>query len=47
MGVGVAVIVEKKTPGEMAIPAGARAFVCIDDVEARFVARPRNDDVTG
>ncbi len=46
MGVGVAVIVERRTPGELLIPAGARAFVRIDDVEIGFVPRPRNDEVT-
>jgi hypothetical protein len=46
MGVGLAVVVEKVTPGELAVPAGARAFVRVDDVEFTFVPRPRNDDVT-
>ncbi len=46
MGVGLAVIVEKKTPGALTIPAGARAFVRIDDIEVSFTPRPRNDDVT-
>jgi hypothetical protein len=46
MGVGIAVIVERRTPGELAIPAGARAFVRVDDAEIGFVPRPRNDDVT-
>ena len=45
MGVGVAILVERRTPGELTIPAGARAFVRIDDVEFGFVPRPRNDDV--
>jgi hypothetical protein len=46
MGVGVAVLVEKATPGELAVPAGARAFLRVDGVEVGFVPRPRNDDVT-
>jgi hypothetical protein len=46
MGVGLAIIVERRSPGELAIPAGARAFVRVDDVEIGFVPRPRNDDVT-
>ncbi|REK13090.1 MAG: DUF1501 domain-containing protein [Planctomycetota bacterium] len=44
-GVGVAVLVEKKTPGKLALPSGSGAFVRIDDVEFRFDARQRNDDV--
>ncbi len=46
MGVGLAVVVEKTSPGELAVPAGARAFLRIDGVEVSFVPRPRNDDVT-
>lgn len=45
MGVGLAVLVERISPGELSIPAGGRAMVLIDDVEIRFVPRPRNDDV--
>jgi hypothetical protein len=45
MGVGLAVLVEK-TPGDWSIPAGARAFLRIDDVTVDFVPRARNDDVT-
>ncbi len=45
-GVGVAVIIEKVTPGELVVPAGARAFIRVDDVEIDFVPRPRDDDVT-
>lgn len=45
MGVGVAVLLERSAPGELAIPAGLRAFVQVDDVEFEFVPRPRNDDV--
>jgi hypothetical protein len=45
MGIGVAILVEK-TGGALAIPAGARAFLRIDDVEVSFTPRARNDDVT-
>jgi hypothetical protein len=45
MGVGVAVLVEKKTPGAFGL-TGRRAFLCVDDVTCEFVPRPRNDDVT-
>jgi hypothetical protein len=45
MGVGLAVIVEK-TAGDWTVPAGARAFLRIDDVSVDFMPRPRNDDVT-
>jgi hypothetical protein len=43
MGVGVAVVLVKTTPGELDL-AGARAFLRIDDVSIGFVPRPRNDD---
>jgi hypothetical protein len=46
MGVGVAVLLERRTPGELVVPAGSRAFLRIDDVEVSFTPRPRNDDVT-
>jgi len=46
MGIGIAIVVEKATPGILSIPAGQRLMVYIDDVEIRFVPRPRNDDVT-
>jgi hypothetical protein len=42
-GVGLAIVVEKTTHGELAWTAPA--FVCVDDVELRYVPRPRNDDV--
>ncbi|HEY2250581.1 MAG TPA: DUF1501 domain-containing protein [Planctomycetaceae bacterium] len=45
MGVGLAVILERTTAGDLAIPAGVRGFVQIDDVEVSFTPRPRNDDV--
>jgi len=47
-GVGVAIIVEKTTPGDLRLgPDGGphQAFVRIDDVALAFTARPRNDDV--
>ena len=46
-GVGVAVIVEKTTPGEVDAAkafGGKPAFIRIDDAALRFVPRPRNDD---
>jgi hypothetical protein len=46
MGAGMAIIVEKSTPGVLAIAAGSRAFLRIDDVAVSFTPRPRNDDVT-
>ncbi|MDB5390100.1 MAG: hypothetical protein JWM11_5746 [Planctomycetaceae bacterium] len=45
MGVGLAILVERTTPGELTIPAGSKALVQIDDVDLKFVPRPRNDDV--
>jgi hypothetical protein len=47
-GIGVAVAVEKTSPGVLDLAAEGdrpQAFVRIDDVELKFVARPRNDDV--
>jgi hypothetical protein len=47
-GIGVAVVVEKTTPGALdwaALGPGATAFVRIDDVDLRFVPRPRDDSV--
>ena len=46
MGVGVAILVEKKTPGAFTVAAGRRAFIRVDDVTCEFIPRPRNDDVT-
>src|SRR5262245_22916903 len=46
MGVGMAVIVERKSTGRKYVSAGRRAFVRVDDVEIDFVPRSRNDDVT-
>jgi hypothetical protein len=45
MGVGLALLLERTTPGDLAVPAGTRAYFAIDDVEISFVPRPRNDDV--
>ena len=44
-GVGVAIVVEKTTPGVLNVPAGVAAFLRVDDVSLRFVPRPRNDEV--
>jgi hypothetical protein len=46
MGVGVAILLERTTPGELPIPSGSRAYLAFDDVEILFTPRPRNDDVT-
>jgi hypothetical protein len=43
-GIGVAVVVEKTTPGALDWPAGP-AFVCVDDVDLQFIPRPRDDSV--
>jgi hypothetical protein len=54
-GIGVAVIVEKVTPGILELPSGATgvspvpdfgAFIRIDDAELAFDPRPRDDNVT-
>jgi len=45
MGVGLAILLERTTAGDLAVPAGARAWLQFDDVEIRFAPRPRNDDV--
>jgi hypothetical protein len=47
-GIGVSIIVEKTSPGELDWPArgaAASAFVRIDDVDLRFLPRPRDDNV--
>jgi hypothetical protein len=47
-GVGVAVLVEKTSPGVLDVASlgnTPQAFIRIDDVELIFVPRPRNDDV--
>jgi hypothetical protein len=45
MGVGLAIILERATAGELAVPTGARGFLQVDDVEVSFTPRPRNDNV--
>lgn len=45
-GIGVAIVVEKTTPGVLELPAATRALVRFDDVELVFNARPRDDSVT-
>ncbi|MBI3837072.1 MAG: DUF1501 domain-containing protein [Planctomycetia bacterium] len=48
-GIGVAVIVEKVTPGILELPLDGvppQAFIRIDDVELAFNPRPRDDNVT-
>src|SRR5262249_21226920 len=45
MGVGVAIVLAKTSPGDLVVKAGQRAFLRIDDVDIRFVPRPRNDEV--
>jgi hypothetical protein len=44
-GVGVAVVVEKTSPGELELATGQQTFIRVDDAELRFIARPRNDEV--
>lgn len=46
MGVGLAFVLERSSPGDLSIPADTRAFIQVDDVDVSFVPRPRNDDVT-
>lgn len=46
-GLGVAVIVEKTSPGTLEIPAGTPAVsLCIDSIDLQFFSRTINDDVT-
>jgi hypothetical protein len=45
MGVGLAVLLEKTSPGVLELPPGSRAWLALDDVEIRFTPRPRNDNV--
>jgi hypothetical protein len=44
-GVGVAVIVEKTSPGDLDVAGVPGAFICIDDVQLIFDPRPRDDSV--
>jgi hypothetical protein len=46
MGVGIAIWMERRTPGDLAIDAGRRALLRVDDFEVTFTPRPRNDNVT-
>ena len=45
MGIGVAVILEKRSPGELHVSSGESAWIEIDRVELTFDPRPRNDDI--
>jgi len=45
MGVGVAIVVEKTSPGSLDIPPGSRAWLALDEVGVRFTPRPRNENV--
>jgi len=47
-GIGIAVVVEKTTPGLLDVSmlgGGASAFLRVDDVAFQFIPRPRNEDV--
>jgi hypothetical protein len=46
MGIGVAIVVQKTSPGTLDLAGPSRrAFIRLDDVQLEFNARPRNDDV--
>jgi hypothetical protein len=45
LGLGVAVLIEKTSPGTLDLPAGTQAFLRIDRVALIFTPRVRNDDV--
>jgi hypothetical protein len=45
-GLGVAVIVEKTSPGELQVPGRGQAFVRIHSAQLAFQPRPRDDSVT-
>ena len=45
MGIGVGILVARKTEGPLELPAGS-AFLRIDDVALVFDPRPRDDRVT-
>jgi len=45
MGVGLAIFLEKTSPGTLEIPPGSRAWLVIDDVAIRFTPRARNENV--
>lgn len=44
-GVGVAISVEKTSPGGLEVANGEQAFLRIDDVEMKFIPRPRDETV--
>jgi len=46
MGVGIAIWLELKTPGDLVVDANRRAFLCVDDFEVTFTPRPRDNNVT-
>ena len=45
-GIGVAIVLEKTSPGVLELPAGRQAFIAIDEVSLTFDPRPRDDNVT-
>jgi len=45
MGVGLAILLERTTAGDLEVAAGSRAWLQFDDIEISFTPRPRNDDV--
>ena len=45
MGVGLAILLERTTAGDLEVATGTRAWLQFDDVEISFTPRPRNDDV--
>jgi hypothetical protein len=45
LGVGVKVVLERRTPGELPLEAGATAFIRLDEVKLQFNPRPRDDSV--
>jgi hypothetical protein len=45
LGFGVALVVEKTSPGVLEVPAGTQAFVRVDEVRLVFRPRTRNDEV--
>jgi hypothetical protein len=45
LGLGVAVVLEKTSAGELTIPPGHRAGVLLDEVRVEFDGKPRNDKV--
>ncbi|MGE0608974.1 MAG: DUF1501 domain-containing protein, partial [Pirellulales bacterium] len=45
-GIGVSILVERITAGILDLPAGASAFIRIDDIALDFNPRPRDENVT-